>query len=332
MRSKAWLLYASVLVCGCGEQVVGGAEFLASPPGAGGSGSGSSTGSGTNPNGVSAIALRGGDPALAAIPSYGPGTPWSDPNNVVVVFGNQPESCADPYPPAICVAETTWHQAYALPLDLIASGRVDLEGFRTQFYEDAAIAPASYGQCQGGNGQGPGLAGWIEIGDDGADAIELTLQGGVQAMTGLQLDGAYHVPRCGPRPDTPPPFDVPAALGKDLGAQAAAGDADTLYVVLGTNPASACGGSLDCAQTSWLSLRLPKELRASGRVQLDDARVAATVTPIGCLGGATPLTTGELQVEQVSGSEVVFSLFRAEAEAGTGVVDFDGRYRTVLCP
>jgi hypothetical protein len=123
----------------------------------------------------------------------------SDPDALVLMFGNQPESCTSP-PIGIggCTAPPgVWQGDLVLPSDLVQVGLVDLANPRVAAYQFTSPA------CAGGE-EIASLAGTLEIVSIDAGSITVDLidgfpvsiptdGGGVPPVT---LQGTFTIPRC----------------------------------------------------------------------------------------------------------------------------------------
>jgi hypothetical protein len=349
MRARTTALSAlatTMVVCaGCQALVLDGV-------GGGGGGSDVSTVDGTTGtgtvtgSGAGAIAIRYGDlpPGSGVDASFLPTPP--DPDALVLVFSNQPISCSNlvpsfSIPPDPCDGSDMWATVIVVPPVLDHQGEIDLQDERIAETAEEAL-PGCNG---GGERQTPGGSGQLVIGSGDTSTLNVTLQGGVMAMSTV-IDGSYAAQWCSTPPTPPAPAPAVAIPGASLppGALGAPGvgtspDPTATYVFLGTGMQTCASPVADvCPGAAQLTFKLPAGT-TSGTFDLTDPQVEAWYSYDGSLGqmGANcndmigQVTSGMGTVQVLSADATSLSL-RVYGSYNAGLVfDVDGLYTASIC-
>jgi hypothetical protein len=122
------------------------------------------------------------------------GGPSYDPTALMIFFGNQDQSCADPFDSIGLCAAPRYQVVITLPADLQAVGSYPLQGLATMSESGSSGQP---GDCWGGGGTY--WDGTLEVTAIDDQFVKFTLSGtgGVTGVSGVNnADGSYTAIRC----------------------------------------------------------------------------------------------------------------------------------------
>ena len=306
-----------------------------------------SEGSAEGPGSTNVLAILYRD--LPAPPAGVDGLVAPDPDALLLMFGNLPETCAAPQIGGVCPDQLEWQTTVVLPPELVRVGAVDLSDPRISSYTWTFYDT----MCSGGGGGPSPLGGTLDIVSTDAGSLTVNLIDGLPVLYGFSGDpgvavhpGTYTVPRCEPAPALPPPIAAVAILGADLPAGlpssptiGASADPTALYLFFGsgtqtcTDPLS----SLGCAGAYRITLKIPATLQQPGTLDLSDPQLATSIeaAPDGtgsCTSSAGSFTQGTLTIASIDAGGLSFSLYQSLITFPGGPVDADGVYQATTCP
>ena len=277
------------------------------------------------------------------------GKPWSDPDSLVLFFSSDIQECSDPLLAPRCTSPAPfWQTVVVIPPELARPGLLELRDPRVIGYSRVTFFDGSI-DCGGGAGLGPILSGTLEIISSGPSSLSVKLRDGVKNVDGTVLDGDYTAQLCGVPPlvSTPTPalairgVDLPPAPGSTPPGGGETLDPDTLFVFLGTVPATCQDpwSSADCSTGSRLTFRLPLSLQQPGLIDLSDPAIAATYTLAGSVSSSTcgqpsgAFEGGTIEILSSDANGLSFKVHGSYSDVtADGPFGLDGLYAASICP
>jgi hypothetical protein len=337
MRIRVGFLVASALVAtGCGNDLTLDAIGVAAPP--------SANGPVAQPPIAlmvpNAIAMKGNQLSNDSFMwSSDVGTPWNNPDALVLLMSNDPLDCRTPVVSTDVAPPSRWQTVLVIPPAIDTTGPIDLRDCRIGSYEMAVTCDPTYGACGREISSGNCFSGVLDVTSSDAMYVAFTLSG-PSGSPHPPASGTYTALRCGPVPPAPVPSPAIAIRGSKLpaGSMTTPPDPNALYVVVGTGSCSNPLGNIDCSGGERLVFALPPSLQTTGMVELDDPRLVATYSIAGdpgtpdCSAVGGDFTSGLVDVRSVDPTVVTFRVFGSYSFSGMRSFELDGLYAATICP
>jgi hypothetical protein len=284
----------------------------------------------------------------------------ADPDTLVLMWSNEPLSCADPEIGVTCNGGTVWQGVLAIPPDLVRVGLVDLANPRIRGLSYAYSGEAGSTACSGGGGGGGPLeGGTVEIVSTDSGTITVNLLTGLLGSPGetingvvsapVTLQGMYTASRCEPAPTPPAPRAAVAITGANLPAGLPASptigtspDPTAIYLFVGTTTQTCADplSSVGCDGAARMTIAIPAALQVPGTLQLSNPQLATSIEIAADSGTANCTSSvdaafmaGTLTIHSVDAGGISFSLYQSLTVTTLDVdADLDGLYQAPLCP